>query len=158
VMKPTGRGRGGVRPGSGRKPGSRNRTYGELIADAKQELATGQRPGATTRAYLEILAQVRCAQNGDGPMPEPPPVRPPPKTNGNLVLPVLHHLAGDARSALDQRLRRIEQNTLDHNKRLDEALETLARVLRHQAAISRHLGAIEPTTIPRHTRRRPLGT
>jgi hypothetical protein len=82
---------------------------------------------------------------------------PPSRANGDSARPALHRSADDVRSSLDQRLQRIEQNTRDHNKRLGEAIETLARVLRHQAAISRHLGAIEPTTIPRHTRRRPLG-
>jgi hypothetical protein len=157
MTKPAGIGRGGVRPGSGRKTGSRNRTYGELIEDAKREVATGRRSASATRTYLEILAQVRRAQNGRGPMPEAPPALPP-KTNGDAVHPALHRLVDDARVDLGQRLRRVEKAGADNGKRLAAMQETRQRVLHHQAAIARQLQVIERTVTPRHTRRRPLGT
>jgi hypothetical protein len=79
------------------------------------------------------------------------------RANGASVLPALHRLVDDARVDLGHRLRRVEKAGTDNSKRLEAMQETLQRVLKHQTAIARHLGAIEPTTLPRHTRRRPLG-
>jgi hypothetical protein len=52
----------------------------------------------------------------------------------------------------------VEEAGTDHRERLKAMQETLERVLRHQAAIARQLHAIEPTVVPRHSRRRLLGT
>jgi hypothetical protein len=118
MTKPTGVGRGGWRPGAGRK--------------AKPRLAPS------------------------GAMPPLPP-RPLPRVNGDSVLPALHRLVDDGRADLGHRLRRIEETGADNSKRLEAMQETLERVLRHQAAIARSIGAIEPGAPPKHTRRRPLG-
>ena len=118
MTKPTGVGRGGWRPGSGRKP--------KLRLDLPSIAISPRQPSSSANGGSELL--------------------------------ILHRLTDDARSGPDLRLRRIEQNTLDHSKRLAEALEALQRLLRHQAAIARVTGAIEPTVVSRHTRRRPLGT
>jgi hypothetical protein len=117
MTKPTGVGRGGWRPGSGRKPKPRPDPSGS----------------------------------------PPPRLQPLKRANGDLALPALQRLVDDTRVDLGHRLRRIEETGADHSKRLEALQETLDRILRHQTVISRHVGAIEPTVTPRHTRRRPLG-
>jgi hypothetical protein len=123
MTKPTGVGRGGWRPGSGRKPKPR-----PVLPEAT--------PSLGSPAVLLPL--------------------PPSGANGDALIPALHRLVDNARAGLERRLRRIEQTGQDQTKRLDAALEQLERVLRHQTAIARQLGAVETTPL-RYTRRRPLG-
>jgi hypothetical protein len=147
MTTPRGLGWGGARKGAGRPRGRRDRTYAELIEAAKRELATGEPAGIRTQIYFQIRDQVRAALDGKGEMPAAAPV---------AVTPALHRLFADTRADLDTRLRRIEQVALGHNRRLDEAIETLERILRHQLGIARQLGAVEIPKAPRITRSRPM--
>jgi hypothetical protein len=143
-MTVRGNGWGGARPGSGRPSGSTNRSYGDLVEAAKRELATGKAAGVYRTPSSDI-----CAHMGLGPTRQG-------QTPAAALAPALHRLFADTRADLDTRLRRIEQNGIDHGKRLDEAIETLERVLRHQLGIARQVGAIETPKAPRVTRARPM--
>ena len=78
-----------------------------------------------------------------------PPGTPSNYHNGGLAL---HRLFADARADLDTRLRRIEQAGADHNRRLDEAIETLADMRRGLPLELRDAGQIHR---PGHRRAAP---
>jgi hypothetical protein len=93
-----------------------------------------------------------------GPKPAIPAGTAAPLPNGrrDAVLQALRQLA-DGDVELRHRLDRLERAGAKQGERLAKAQQALDRILQHQAAIARTVGAIEPTAPLRHTRRRPLG-
>jgi hypothetical protein len=103
----------------------------------------GRRPGAgRPRKWLILpVSQVLSGTPVNGPDAD--------------VLQALRRLA-DRDSELKHRLDRLERAGAEQGRQLAQAREALERLLRHQAAIARSVGALEAPSTPKINRRRPL--